>query len=235
MTKPQIKKIQAALLAKGFNPGKIDGVWGRRTEAAVVAFKKSIGLRPRPYLGPITLGALMEGRPAQPQVIEGEPKWLRNARSYIGLREYKGRSHNKKILKWWKLIKMGFDDDETPWCAAFVGGTLEEVGIRSTRSGMARSFEKNWGRKLEAPAVGCVITFWRKSKSSGSGHVAYVVGRDQHGRLMCLGGNQGDAVNVKAFSDSRVTGYYWPKNVKAQPCFKLPRVGSDGTVSRNEA
>lgn len=51
-----------------------------------------------------------------------EPKWLVEARRYIGEREIKGPKHNPKILQMWKDIKRGgIKDDETPWCAAFVG------------------------------------------------------------------------------------------------------------------
>ena len=52
---------------------------------------------------------------------------------------------------------------------------------------------------------------------------------------MVLGGNQGDAVNIKAFSDSRVVGFYWPDNTPEDPNYDLPVVRSDGTVSTNEA
>lgn len=232
-TKTKIKQMQAALKDKGFYRGKIDGLWGPLTDKAIIEFKSSVGLRPRPFVGPITWGALMEKRPPL-TTRPGEPVWLRNARSYIGLREFKGSSHNKKILHWWKLIKTSFKDDETPWCAAFVGGTLEEVGIKSTRSAMARSYDK-WGKDLDRPAVGCVVTFWRGSRSSWKGHVAYVVGKDQRGRLLCLGGNQSDATNVKPFSLSRVMKYRWPLNVADQPDYRLPVYHSTAAASSNEA
>ncbi|MGZ4960732.1 MAG: peptidoglycan-binding protein [Methylomonas sp.] len=38
-----VKRIQEALKAKGFNPGAIDGEFGQGTEAAVMAFQKSEG------------------------------------------------------------------------------------------------------------------------------------------------------------------------------------------------
>jgi uncharacterized protein (TIGR02594 family) len=237
LNRTKIRKIQRALVAKGFDPGPIDGMMGPKTERAIVAFKKSVGLRPRPFVGPVTFGALVEDRPPQRKISKNEPPWLRNARSYIGLKEFKGSSDNPKILKWWRLIKASFKDDETPWCAGFVGGTLEEVGMRSSRSAMARSYE-GWGMPLGEPAVGCVVTFWRgksKAKSRGKGHVAYVVGKDRRGRLMCLGGNQGDAVNVKAFGSNRVTSYRWPSNSEQRPHFELPQIASDGTVSQDEA
>ena len=34
-------------------------------------------------------------------------------------------------------------------------------------------------------------------KRQGGGHIAIVVGRDQHGNLTCIGGNQGDEVTIR--------------------------------------
>jgi hypothetical protein len=51
-----------------------------------------------------------------------EPRWLAEARRHLGVREIAGRKHNPLILRWWTLIRAPFTDDETPWCAGFVGG-----------------------------------------------------------------------------------------------------------------
>ena len=48
-----------------------------------------------------------------------------------------------------------------------------------------------------------------------------------------LGGNQGDAVNVKAFPLSRMTGYRWPEG-EPVPAGDLP-VGDSVAMSRSEA
>lgn len=40
--------------------------------------------------------------------------------------------------------------------------------------------------------------------------VALAVGRDEQGRILCLGGNQGDKVSVAPFDEGRVLGYRWP-------------------------
>lgn len=159
--------------------------------------------------------------------------WIAHARTFLGLREVPGARHNATILGWWQKIFADFRDDETPWCAAFVGGVLEEVGIKSTRSAAARSYLK-WGRALSQPVPGCVVVFWRGSPSGWSGHVGFVVGKDAFGNLMVLGGNQGDAVNIKPFGRERVLGYRWPDGV-AVPEAGLPVVKSDGRVSTNEA
>lgn len=160
-----------------------------------------------------------------------DPIWLSHARGYVGLSEIPGPKHNPIILRFWKLIRAPFKDDETPWCAGFVGGVLEEQGFKSTRSAAARSYLK-WGVPLEAPAVGCIVVF---SRGHRQGHVGFVVGKDQRGNLMVLGGNQADAVNVKPFSKARVLDFRWPAGEDMPESYVLPVVNSNGTLSRREA
>ena len=156
-------------------------------------------------------------------------RWLDEARKHLGLKEIKGPKHAQAILDMWKAIKRGgIRDDETPWCAAFVGACLERVGIQSTRFEGARSYA-SWGEKLEKPVAGCVVVFSR----DGGGHVGFVVGQDKAGNLLVLGGNQADAVNVKAFPRSRVTAYRWPAG-EPKPVGELP-VMAAAEFSKSEA
>ena len=37
---------------------------------------------------------------------------------------------------------------------------------------------KSWGKKLSKPKLGCVCVFWRGSRSSWKGHVAFYVGEE---------------------------------------------------------
>lgn len=135
-----------------------------------------------------------------------EPRWITEARRHVGVREIPGVNHHPLIVRMWKAIKRGgIKDDETPWCAAFVGFCLENVGITSSRFESARSY-LNWGRELKQPLPGCVVVFTR----DGGGHVGFVVGRRPDGQLLVLGGNQGNEVNIRAFSLDRVSGYRWP-------------------------
>lgn len=164
------------------------------------------------------------------------PRWLVEAKRHVGLKEIPGPRHNSTILKWWRMIKSPWlktDDSDSPWCAGFVGGCLEEVGIVSSRSARARSYE-SWGTGLPGPVYGCVVTFWRGKPTGRSGHVAFVVGQTPDGYLMCLGGNQGDAVSTAKFSKSRVTSYRWPEG---EPPTKigLPTISGNGPLSTNEA
>lgn len=160
-----------------------------------------------------------------------EPRWLVGARKYIGEREIKGRKHNPLILRWWTVIRAPFTDDETPWCAAFVGGMLEAAGVKSSRSAAARSYMK-WGRSLANPALGCIVVFERGPRN---GHVGFLVGIDgRTGNLLILGGNQGDAVNIRAFPPSRLLGYRWPDDGSI-PDFRVPKLRVSGSVSRRES
>ncbi|WP_426575345.1 TIGR02594 family protein (plasmid) [Xenorhabdus stockiae] len=139
---------------------------------------------------------------------EDAPKWIKEGYKYIGVREIKGDQHHPHILQWWKEIKRGgIRDDETPWCAAYVGAMFERVGIRSSRFESAKSYLA-WGMPLKAPCYGCVAVFTRQ----GGGHVGFVVGVAENGDLMVLGGNQSDEVNIRSFPRSRVSGYRWPVN-----------------------
>jgi uncharacterized protein (TIGR02594 family) len=137
-----------------------------------------------------------------------EPRWLVRAREFNGTREIPGKGNNPQILEWWSLIRAPFTDDATPWCAGFVGGVLEECGIKSSRSAAARSYEK-WGRGLAKPVIGCVVVFSRK----GGGHVGFYVGETRT-HILVLGGNQSDMVNVSRYPKSggslKITGYRWP-------------------------
>jgi peptidoglycan L-alanyl-D-glutamate endopeptidase CwlK len=63
--KNRIKALQRALLKRGFNPGKIDGVFGLGTQAAVLAFQRSEGLLADGIAGVRTLAAL-QGTVAPP-------------------------------------------------------------------------------------------------------------------------------------------------------------------------
>lgn len=135
-----------------------------------------------------------------------DPIWLHEARKHLGVREIPGVNHHPLIVRMWKAIKRGgIKDDETPWCAAFVGFCLENVGIASSRFESARSY-LTWGQKLDGPVFGCIVVFTR----NGGGHVGFVTGRHFDGRLLVLGGNQGNEVNIRAFPTDRVSGYRWP-------------------------
>lgn len=192
---PDAQLIQRGLHAAGYYQGTFLGVPGAKTQAAYDAYWA--GQSP----GTPAPGILAEQR--------GTP-WMKEADRWLGLREIPGPQHQPQILGWWEAIKQSYRDDETAWCAAYVGGVLEECGIPSTRSAAARSYEK-YGEAITTPTYGAITVFWRGSKSGWQGHVAFLVGVTKSGELLCLGGNQGDAVTVAKFDRTRLLGFRFPR------------------------
>lgn len=176
-----------------------------------------------------------------------ELNWISIAKQYIGQKEIKGTKHNPIVLELWRgafdatkqAMPAVFNNDETPWCGGFVGGVLAKAGLAHhipKAFAMARSWV-NAGTKLDKPAYGCVVVFWRGTRSGQSGHVGFCVGQDSRGNLMILGGNQGDTVSIVPFDKGRVLGYRWC-GTQAHPAphrYDLSLLASNGRVSTNEA
>jgi len=158
--------------------------------------------------------------------------WLAEANRWLGLKEIPGPKHHAQILKWWGLIRATYADNETAWCAGFVGGCLEAVGIPSSRSAAARSYDK-WGDKVSDPVYGSIVTFWRGSPTGWMGHVAFLVGVTSAGDLLCLGGNQADGVNVAKFSRDRLIGFRFPQGNFVRRA--APVLAGPSAYSTNEA
>ena len=55
-----VRAVQTALKESGFDPGKIDGVYGPNTKTAVITYQKAKGLEADGIVGPITWTSLME-------------------------------------------------------------------------------------------------------------------------------------------------------------------------------
>lgn len=144
-----------------------------------------------------------------------EPKWLEWARSQIGVHEVAGDGDNPQIIRYFQLsglVGAPFMDDETPWCAAFVGAALAQTGLSGTHSASAMSYLK-WtgGKAMDIPILGSIAVLRRDPPKPGLGHVGFVVGADKF-QVAILGGNQSDAVNIRKFMRSRVVQFMWPKN-----------------------
>lgn len=160
-----------------------------------------------------------------------EPAWMAIARQYIGVEEIPGPRTNGTISRWLQKLKAWWSDDETPWCGLFVGACIEAAGLPLPTYWMRAKAWAEWGSRLSAPVPGCIVVFERK----GGGHVGFVVGRDSAGRLMVLGGNQGNKVSIAAFSLDRVLAYVWPAGVPLPPGRGLATLPAVGPLSTNEA
>ena len=144
----------------------------------------------------------------------------------VGEAEIKGNQHNNRILELFKLAFLPFRRDEVARCSAAVCAWLESAGIRSTRSGMAKSFLQ-WGDRLLKPKRGAIVIFDRGPPYSQWGHVALCTANDYVSKngvlhLPVFGGNQGDKACHKDYpahklckdrSTGELIGLRWPKDV----------------------
>lgn len=178
-----------------------------------------------------------------------EISWIKEAKRHIGLKENTSKSeHSKEIQSMLKAMgwfngesKAWWNDDETPWCGLFVGyvlGVCDRYVVNEWYR--AKSWISENMLELNSPAYGCIVVFTR----AGGGHVGFVVGEDEKGNLMVIGGNQGNEVNIKPFNKERVAGYFWPSKIKAGHVFKmapfsyrfsLPKVNSIHDLSTDES
>lgn len=128
------------------------------------------------------------------------------ASEYIGLAEVPGAKHNAKIVKMYADTGNGWvTDDETPWCAAFVGSVLARCGIQGTGKLNARSY-LTWGQKIDImDAKRGDVVILSRGNSKTQGHVAFFDNLSIDS-VYLLGGNQGDKVSVVAYPRSRVLG-----------------------------
>lgn len=130
------------------------------------------------------------------------------AEANLGVKEFPGAKHNPAVLRMFADVGHGWvEDDETPWCAAFVGSVLGQAGYQGTGSLAARSYLE-WGEEVaEADVIqGDVVILWRGSPSSWQGHVGFVH-EVQADTVLILGGNQGNQVSIQAYPKSKVLGY----------------------------
>lgn len=161
-----------------------------------------------------------------------EPAWLVEARRHVGLRELPGAPTAPTIAAWLQQLGAWWRDDETPWCGTAVAAWMQANGIAPAKAWYRARAWLEWGTPIASPVVGAVVVFER----AGGGHVGLVVGRDDRGRLLVLGGNQGNSVSVAPFEMSRALGYRWPTpalaSLKHGP---LPVLVAAAASSRNEA
>jgi uncharacterized protein (TIGR02594 family) len=142
--------------------------------------------------------------------------WIAEAVGNLGVTEIPGARHNNKVLQFFRAVNATIRDDETPWCAAFVGHCLKEVGYPTSGSLAARSYE-TYGENLGSFRAGCIITMHRGNPKDWRGHTGFGIRLNAaRTRILVLGGNQNNAVNLSWYPVARVTSYRWPPGAFVQ-------------------
>lgn len=240
---PDVAAVQLALRSMGYAL-KGTGYFGSATDTAVEAVQKRAGLKVDGEIGPATAKVIdaAQGVPVQASIAQeiSRPLWVESGMKFLGTKEGSGSKDNKVIIDWAKdeggSIAKEYTHDSIPWCALFANMIMTKAGIKGTETLWALDWAGKWPSiQLPGPAVGAMAPMLR----SGGGHIICVVGKDQHGNIMGLGGNQSDAVSIAPFPLSRLNkGFWWPNSVAAPTkvgLSALPVVRSDGRVSSNEA
>ena len=207
MTSSEIRAIQSQLSRLGFDPGPVDGVMGPHTQSAIVAFKRSRGLRPRPYIGPLTMRALFVGATHRAARKDHLP-WIAEGRRLLGLHEVRD---NGWLRKW--LASDGHalgDPARFPWCGDFIETSIR-LALPDEPIPQNPYWALNWRQfgVSTVPTYGCVASI----KRAGGGHVMFIVGQDGS-RYYALGGNQGNTVSIAPVDKSRFVpeSFRWPES-----------------------
>lgn len=227
MAADKIMAIQEALLQKGFGPGEIDGVWGRRTIDALRAFQRSVGLPDDGVNGPATENALFSAAAAP--VASPLLPWLAEAKNLMGTKEILGERSNPVILDWARDLDIQYKGDDIPWCGLFIahciGSSLPSEALPRNPLGA-----RQWARfgDSTAPRLGAVMVFWREAIDSDKGHVGFYTGEDERA-FRLLGGNQNNSVCLTWLDKERLIGARWPRSAAA-----LAGAGTVVVQDRNE-
>jgi uncharacterized protein (TIGR02594 family) len=209
-----VEWMQRRLVAFGFDPGVVDGIWGRNTLRAMNQFQRSVNLPVTETITQATVAALKAGAaaaagPATPKtkLLDAFP-WMELAQRKKGLHELKDNAELRKFLK--SDGKTLGDPAQSPWCGDFVetciGLTLPSAVLPSNPY-LARNWLK-FGQTVD-PCFGSILIFWRGEMSGTQGHVGFYYSEDADSYHV-LGGNTANSVSVGSLAKSRLLGARLP-------------------------
>jgi uncharacterized protein (TIGR02594 family) len=138
------------------------------------------------------------------------PYWM--AERYIGTKEVPGTKDNPAILAMLRLDGEWPQNEEVPWCSAFVNWICWGLRLPRSKSLAARSWlGVGQAVLLEDAKVGWDIVILNRANgptdpnAQGPGHVGFFSGLSENG-IAVLAGNQGNTVSVQVFPRSQLLG-----------------------------
>lgn len=197
-----VKASEKLLKKLGFNPGRIDGLFDKRTLAAVKAYEKKAHLERDGKIGTNQLAKMKQDAKG-----DYRTKALEIARRYLGFHE-QGSNGNP--------FSRFFGRPPEPWCADFVSYCYTKAGKKLNEPytpTLLSMLKSNGTYSRSNPKVGDIIMFdWQPGSGPTAQHTGLVekVFR-KNGQLwvQTIEGNAGDAVRRLTYrvGDPRVAGF----------------------------
>ena len=132
---------------------------------------------------------------------------MKLAFAQYGVKEITGSLDNPTIVEYFD--DLGFAGsklkDETAWCSAFANWVCKNSDLEYSGKLNARSWVEI-GEQTDRPQLGDIVVFWRESKTSWKGHVAFYI-NEIDGYINVLGGNQSNQVKIAAYPKARLLTY----------------------------
>ncbi|MEW5743303.1 MAG: peptidoglycan-binding protein [Myxococcota bacterium] len=197
-----VKRTEKLLKAAGFNPGRVDGFFDKKTQAAVKAFQKKHKLARDGDIGTKDLAKLKKAAKG-----DYRSKVLDIARKYLGFHE-RGVNGNP--------FSTFFGRGPEAWCADFVSYCYTKAGKKLNEPwtpALLAKLKANGTYTRSHPKPGDIIMFdWQPGSGPSAQHTGLVekVFR-KNGQLwvQTIEGNTGDAVRRKTYpvSSSVIAGF----------------------------
>jgi len=168
------------------------------------------------------------GTGAIPSVTPGTPGAAVDlAMTQLGLNENKDR---RDIQQYLRTGGAGMDPARVAWCAAFVGSSLQQAGIKGTGSMVANSY-LNWGNAATGGIQKGDVLVRPQGRGPGQtgGHVGMATGRidPKTGKIQMISGNTSNQVGLTWENPNRIVARRAPIDRGA-----IDRAGG-GTVNHN--
>lgn len=221
----QVLAVQKELKAAGINPGPLDGDFGPKTRAAVMAYQRKHHLAVDGVVGSKTWNALTHDsfkpgaskpkpaptRPSSP-ASPGRPstkvqKLLAEARKHLGFHEGPGNRNP---------FSRALGRPPEAWCADFVSYCAKKAGLRvntASAQQVANQIKAQGGWKgRHNPQPGDAVTFRWDGSHGWADHVGLVERVFKRGGktyIQTIEGNSGDRVRRKTYlaTSSVINGY----------------------------
>lgn len=200
-----VAELQRRLIELGFDSGRVDGVFGKKTDRALREFQRNVGLAPDGVCGPATFKSLQQLKRA---VVGGRPHYLREEHAW----ERSRTGVADKVV----VLDPGHGGPADPGCssegilesdlvldiAARVEGRLAALGVtvlltRSKSSVLDQTLEQS-ARAAFANETGADVVVSlhidRNNNPNASGVAAFYYGNDAVGTASAMGHRLADVL-----------------------------------------